>query len=280
MLGGPPYSITIHGPEEFDRPHALSLAEKIRQAAFIVAISRFTTSQLFRWCDVAHWPKIHLIRCGLDPVFLQAAKVPIGAAPRFVNIGRLCEQKGQLSLIEAAAQLRDRGFDFELVLVGDGPMRPMIEAAIRRLDLADRVRLMGFLSNEEVRREILAARALVLPSFAEGLPVAIMESLALGRPAITTYIAGIPELIKDGVNGWLVPASSIEALADAMAVVLGTELPALEQMGRIGADDVNEQHDVYRESAKLARLIAAHERDSRNSDHSSLQAERPVTTTA
>ena len=136
-----------------------------------------------------------------------------GGERRLVCVGRLCEQKGQLLLIEAARLLAERGTKFELVLAGDGEMRGEIEALIAKYRLTDTVRITGWISSDEVRAEILAARALVLPSFAEGLPVVIMEAMALRRPVITTFVAGIPELIQHGEHGWLVPAGDLESLA-------------------------------------------------------------------
>jgi colanic acid/amylovoran biosynthesis glycosyltransferase len=257
LLGGPAYSITIHGPEEFDSPQALGLREKVSHAAFVVAISQFTRSQLYRWCDLADWAKIHVIRCGLDEVFLNATPVPAPDRPKLVNVGRLSEQKGQLLLVEAAAMLRERGHDFELVIVGDGPMRAEIEQQINDRGLSGHVRITGFLSNHEVRRELESARALVLPSFAEGLPVVIMETLALGRPVISTYIAGIPELVLPGVNGWLVPAGAVLPLVDAMADLLCSSAAELDQMGRSGRTRVAESHVARTEAAKLAALFAS-----------------------
>jgi colanic acid/amylovoran biosynthesis glycosyltransferase len=255
LLGGPAYSVTIHGPEEFDAPGPLGLGQKVRHAAFAVAISHFTRSQLCRWCATADWPKIHVVRCGLDEVFLEGAGTPVPARPRLVTVGRLAEQKGQLLLVEAAARLRDRGPDFELVIVGDGPMRVEIQQLIDRLGLRDRVRITGFLDNRAVRRELEAARALVLPSFAEGLPVVIMEALALGRPVIATHIAGIPELVEPGRNGWLIPAGAVEPLVEAMAEALAADPDELDRMGRAGAARAVLQHDAAAEAGKLAALI-------------------------
>jgi glycosyltransferase involved in cell wall biosynthesis len=251
-----PYSLTIHGPSEFDRPGLLALDEKIGRSAFAVAISEFTRSQLYRWCAREHWPKIRVIRCGLDESFLSRGVAPIPARPRLVSVGRLAEPKGHLLLIEAAARLRERGPEFELVLVGDGPLRGEIEGMIDRLDLRGHVRITGYLGSPEVRRELEAARALVLPSFAEGLPVVIMEALALGRPVISTYVAGIPELVEPGRNGWLVPAGAVEPLAEAMAEALAADPAELEAMGRAGAARVAERHDAAAEAGKLADLIA------------------------
>jgi len=255
VLGGPSYSFTMHGPEEFDAPRATCLCEKIRHARFVVAISEFTRSQLYRWADYHDWAKIHVVHVGVSPMFLDRGPVPIPSAPRLVNIGRIVEQKGQAILIQAAARLRDRGLDFELVIVGDGSMRREIERLIEQLGLQDRVRITGYLSNQGVLEELVAARALVLPSFAEGLPGVFFESLAVGRPVITTYIAAHPELIATGVNGWLVPAGAVEPLVDAMAEALTSDPADLERMGRAGAKRVAERHNVHTEVEKLVKLF-------------------------
>jgi glycosyltransferase involved in cell wall biosynthesis len=157
----------------------------------------------------------------------------------------------------AAAELARRGRDFRLVLVGDGEMRGEIEALIARCGLGNRVRITGWLSSEQVRDEILASRALVLPSFAEGLPVVIMEAMALRRPVLSTYIAGIPELVRPGQTGWLVPAGDMGQLADAMDTVLSTPDQDLAVMGGLGHDRVVLHHSARNE----ARKLAAHFRD-------------------
>jgi colanic acid/amylovoran biosynthesis glycosyltransferase len=257
ILGGPPYSFTMHGPEEFDAPRSLSLREKIHHAAFVVAITEFTRSQLYRWADYADWSKIHVVRVGVSAMFLEHGPSPIPANSRLVNIGRITEQKGQATLIQAAAALRDRGLDFELVIVGDGPMRDEIERLIDQFYLRGRVRITGYLSNQGVLQEILNARALVLPSFAEGLPGVFFEAMALGRPVISTFIAGHSELIEPGVNGWLVPAGAVEPLVDAMAKALRADTAELEAMGRAAAARVAERHNGVVEVMKLADLIAA-----------------------
>jgi colanic acid/amylovoran biosynthesis glycosyltransferase len=255
VLGGPTYSFTMHGPEEFDAPRANCLCEKIRRARFVVAISEFARSQLYRWADYHDWAKIHVVHCGVGPMFLDCGPVPVPSAPRLVNIGRIVEQKGQAILIQAAARLRDRGLDFELVIVGDGSMRREIERLIEQLCLQDRVRITGYLSNQGVLEELVAARALVLPSFAEGLPIVFFEALAVGRPVISTYIAAHPELIETGVNGWLVPAGAVEPLVDAMAEALTSDPADLERMGRAGAKCVAERHNVHTEVEKLVNLF-------------------------
>lgn len=258
-LGGPRYSFTVHGPEEFDDPHGLSLADKVEGAAFAVAISEHGRSQLMRWTPATDWPKLRVVRCGVDPAFLAA---PPSASPRdgrpfLLNIGRLVEQKGQLTLVDAAAKLRDAGRDFELGIVGDGELRAALTARIEALGLGERVRLLGWRSGAEIRELLLRSRALVLPSFAEGLPVVLMEALALRRPAVTTWIAGTPELVRDGESGWLVPAGDVDALAAAMARALDADAATLARMGEAGHRAVAANHDAAREARKLLAALEA-----------------------
>ena len=255
LLGGPPYSFTVHGPEEFDHPVELSLPEKIRHAAAVVAVSSFGRSQLFRWIPYTEWPKVQVVRCGVDAAFLAAGPRPVVDNRRLVCVGRLCEQKGQLLILEALGALGAEGIDCELVLAGDGPMRAALEGRIQALGLERAVRITGWISNETVRAEILGARVFLLPSFAEGLPVALMEALALGRPAISTSIAGIPELLEDGRNGWLITAGSVEALVGAIRQALAAPLERLGDLGRHGADAVASRHDAEREAGRLAQLF-------------------------
>ena len=254
-LGGPSYSFTVHGPHEFDRPEFLGIGEKIRRAAFVVAISSYCRSQLFRWVEHAHWPKIEVIHCGLEPAFYDVQPTPLPVVPRFVCVGRLCEQKGQLLLVEAVAQLAAKGIRFELVLAGDGEMRGEIETWIAKHGLDKQVRITGWIGGEQVREEILAARALVLPSFAEGLPVVIMEAMALRRPVLTTYVAGIPELVIPGENGWLFPAGDVDALALAMEDFLSRSTDELRVMGESARARALERHSIDVEAAKLGALF-------------------------
>lgn len=261
MLGGPPYSFTVHGPDEFDHPVELSLGEKIAHASAVVAVSEYGKSQLYRWIPHTAWPKVHVVRCGVDAAFLAAGPQPISDNRRMVCIGRLAEQKGQLLILEALASLASQGIAVELVLAGDGAMRPVVEERVRELGLQGAVRITGWVSNEVIRTELLGARVLLLPSFAEGLPVALMEALALGRPAITTYVAGIPELVENRVNGWLIPAGSVTAMAGAIKEALDTPVGELARMGRAGAAAVAARHDVHLEAGRLAtifRLSARH----------------------
>ena len=254
-LGGPPYSFTVHGPEEFDKALEISLTEKINRADAVVAVSSFGKSQLYRWCEYEQWSKIHVVHCGVDELFLKQPHIPIPEDRRLVCVGRLSEQKGHLLLVEAVNQLALEGKTFKLVFVGDGPLRPNIESLIAKYGLTDHIEITGWASNKDVQQQILASRAMVLPSFAEGLPVVIMEALALGRPVISTYVAGIPELVEPGICGWLVPPGNVEALTAAMRTAIELPVETLEQMGRVGAERVALQHDAEQEARKLAALF-------------------------
>jgi glycosyltransferase involved in cell wall biosynthesis len=254
-VGGPPYSFTAHGPEEFDRAEPLALGEKVKRAAFVVAVCSFGRSQLFRWSRYEDWKKVEVIRCGVTEDLLKASPSLAQSDSRLVCVARFGEQKGHLLLLEASAMLKKEGVPFQVILVGDGPLRPLVEAKIREWDLADRVMVTGWMSGNQVRDAMVRSRALLLPSFAEGLPVVIMEALALGRPVVATYIAGIPELVESGSCGWLVPAGSVDALADAMRSVLRTPIDQLEKMGKLGAKRVADNHNAVREASRLAALF-------------------------
>lgn len=256
-LGGPAYSFTVHGPEEFDKPQFLHVGEKVRRAAFVAAVSSYGRSQLYRWVAHEHWAKVKVVHCGLERSFHEVPAVSAPSVPRLVCVGRLCEQKGQLLLLEAARLLAERAVPFEVVLAGDGEMRPQIEAFIARQGLQGQVRITGWISGAQVREEILAARALVLPSFAEGLPVVIMEAMALRRPVLTTYVAGIPELVRQGENGWLFPAGAVDELAAAMADCLAQPAEVLQRMGEAAYRRVLQRHDIDTEAAKLAHYFRA-----------------------
>jgi colanic acid/amylovoran biosynthesis glycosyltransferase len=258
-LGGPGYSFTVHGPEEFDKAEFLHLREKIVGSRFVVAITSFCRSQLFRSLEGRDWPKVKVVHCGLEADFHRiAARAPLG--PRLVCVGRLCEQKGHQLLIEAAAQVARAGLPFELVLAGDGELRPAIEAQVAALGLQGRVRITGWISSQQVREELLDARALVLASFAEGLPVVVMEAMALRRPVVTTAIAGIPELVLPGVTGWLAPAGDVDSLAAAITDCLRCPDTQWAQMGEAAHARVLERHDADTEARKLAQHFRAFDR--------------------
>jgi colanic acid/amylovoran biosynthesis glycosyltransferase len=255
ILTGIPYSFTVHGPDEFDKPEYLGLPAKVQHAAFVCVVSSFTGSQICRWIPPEQWAKIKLVRCGLDADFLIQRPSAMVPKIQLVTVGRLSEQKGQLVLLEALALLAREGVQFKMTIAGDGPLRPVLESGIRKLGLEEQVELAGWQNNLQVRALIRGARALILPSFAEGLPVVLMEALALGRPVITTYVAGIPELVTDQSCGWLVPAGSVEQLARAIKRCLSAPDALIQAMGAAGRTRVLERHDIAKECRKLADLF-------------------------
>lgn len=248
------FSMTVHGPEEFDKPALIGLAEKIKASRFVAAVSSFGMSQLRRLVDPGYWERIEIVRCGVEKDFYEGA----GASParnRFVCVGRLSEQKGQHTLIEAAALLKAEGRAFTVSLIGDGQMRADLEAAARAKGVEDLVRFEGWRTPAEVRSGMESARALVMPSYAEGLPVTIMEAFCLARPVISTYIAGIPELVISGENGWLAPAGDARSLADAMGEALDATEAEILAKGEAGKRRVAAYHDIDAIAGQLKALF-------------------------
>ncbi len=254
-LGGPPYSFTAHGPDEFDRAPSLSLAEKIARAAFVLSVSSYGRSQLYRWCDRRHWSKIHVLHPGLDATSFVSAGAPIPETARFACVGRLHGQKGQTLLIQAVRQLISEGVSCEVVFVGDGPMRAELESSVAELNLSNWIAFTGAVSSQELAQRMQDAKAVIVPSLAENLPSVILEAFALERPVIATFIGGIPELIEPGVCGWLVPAGSAAGLADAMRVASHMRASALEAMGKEGAKRVRENYSAETAGRQLARMF-------------------------
>lgn len=253
-LGGPDYSFTVHGMDEFDHARALHLATKVEQSAFAVAVSAYSRSQLLRIVPPAQWDKVKVIGCGLEDDYFVAEPPPLPPAPVFLCVGRLSAEKAHLILLDAfAAVLRDHPAA-RLVLAGDGDMRGAIEARIAALGLGAAVEITGWVDAAEVRARIAAAHALVCPSFIEGLPVVIMEAAAMGRPVIATYVAGIPELVVPGTTGWLVPAGDSAGLARAMGESAAAAPEQLHAMGRAGQARCRRDHAIATEAAKLRAL--------------------------
>ncbi|MFL6627048.1 MAG: glycosyltransferase family 4 protein [Burkholderiaceae bacterium] len=253
VLGGPGYSFTAHGPDEFENTDRLSFDLKMRHARFIAAISAFGRVQLIRASRWAHWPKIEIVHCGLAlPDFTPT---PNPASQVLVNIARFNSQKGLLLIPAAVAAVKGEFPGLKVVLIGDGEERPALEAEIARHGVAGHIELRGWQPNAEVRRALEAARALLLPSFAEGLPVVIMEAFALGRPVISTYIAGIPELV-DASCGWLAPAGDVDGLAAAMRDALSAAPDRLVRMGEEARARAVARHDIAASARQLKALFS------------------------
>lgn len=254
-VGGISYSVTIHGSDEFDAPRALSLRAKVLDASFVAVISDFCSAQVRRWVPPEQWFKIHQVRCTVGDEVV-GKRSPIAPESRtIVCVGRFSPAKGHILLVEALARLVSRGIDIRLVLAGDGELRGVVERRIAELRLGHCVIVTGWIDGDEVCRYISAARAVVVPSFAEGLPVVIMEAFALGRPVVATYVGGVPELVHPGDSGWLVPAGNVVALADALEEVMAASVDELGAMGANGLRRVTEQHYTPTEVARLEKLF-------------------------
>lgn len=255
ILGGPEYSFTVHGMDEVDNAPRLAFDRKIGGAKFAAAISRFNRSQLMRHVPPAIWDRIKVVRCGLpkaafaDPTHIASDNQVL------LSIGRLSPEKGHLILLDAFAAVSGDFPDARLVFAGDGELKNVINDRIAALGLQEAVRITGWIDASQVRQELRAARLLVQPSFIEGLPVVIMEALAQRRPVISTYVGGIPELVRPGDTGWLVPAGDSDALATAMSEGLRADAETLFGMGEEGAKLTAAQHDVDGEAARLRRLF-------------------------
>jgi glycosyltransferase involved in cell wall biosynthesis len=211
---------------------------------------------LKRWVPTELWGRIHVVRCAVDETFFDEA-TPVDAASRaLVCVGRLTQDKAQSLLLEAFASVIGEGVDAKLVFAGGGELRPLLERRARELGVADRVTITGSVDGAAVRRLIAESRSVVLTSFAEGLPVVIMEALAMGRPVLSTYIAGIPELVRPDENGWLIPAGNGDAIAHALREVMATPVARLREMGERGRALVRQRHLAATETATLEGLFA------------------------
>lgn len=259
-MGGPTYSVAFHGSIEWDEPRQQDIGGKASDALFSTAISRFAAAQVMRWTPLEVWSRVHVIRCGVDESCLDAEPPPIRADNRtLVTVGRLGPEKGSVLLVRSFAgavrELGDRAAGARLVFVGDGPMRAEIERRAAELGVGDRVELAGWRPESGVRAALSDARVFVLPSFMEGLPVVLMEALALARPVIATYVGGVPELVEPGVSGWLVPAGDEDATRRAIVDALSAPTERLDAMGRAGRRAVLLRHNVAVEAGKLEAIL-------------------------
>lgn len=251
------WSLTLHGISEFDYPAGLLLRDKIAATDFVACVSRFGMAQAMRLIPTDEWGKLHIVRCGIDLADLPA-RVDRGEGDRTVEViavGRLSPEKGQAGLLEAIRTVRDRGIAVTLTLVGDGPEGVALHAEVARLGIVDAVRFLGRLDERATLAAITAADMLVLPSFMEGLPVVLMEAMALAVPVIATRVAGIPELVRDDIGGLLFDPADWSALADAITRLAAD--PALRARLAIGGRQrVEQEFAIERAVASLPALFA------------------------
>lgn len=252
------FSLTIHGPDEFNDVAAFHMAEKVAQASFVATISGFASSQAMRASAPRHWDKIHALPLGVDPEDFAPRPRPDAAEPfKILCVGRLAAAKAHHILLAAIARLVATGRKVELTIVGDGPERKSLEQAIVERRLNGAVRLAGPCNHDRVIDFYGRTDAFALASFAEGVPVVLMEAMAMKVPCVATWIAGVPELIRDGIDGLLAPPADPEALAAALARLMDD--PALrERLGDSARRRVLECYDLKRNSARLGETFRRH----------------------
>ena len=256
QLTGCHLSYTIHGPDEFDDVPGQQLAFKMQSADAIVCISQFARSQLMRISSPTDWPKFRVVRLGVDASVFQATpRTDAAGVPQLISVGRLTPAKGQVLLIQACAQLRDQGVPFHLTMVGDGPDRGRVEAAIAKLHLQAQVHLTGSLTQEGVRAELSRADAFVLPSLAEGIPVVLMEAMASYVPCISTPVNGIPELIEHGHTGLLATPGDVDSLVTQLTL-LCTDSGLRQRMALAAHAKVTSQFDLFSNVRALGGVFA------------------------
>ncbi len=248
-------SITVHGPDEFYDIAGQQLEEKIEAADFMVCIGRFTRSQLMKLTPNRLWGKFSVCPLGVDSRRYMPRQRPPGDRPfTLLCVGSLTPAKGQAVLVEAAARLKEWGRDFRVVLAGAGPDEAELRSSVRRLGLSDLVEFAGDLNQDEVQARYGQADAFVLPSFAEGAPVTLMEAMASGLPCVTTRITGIPEVIRDGVDGLLVTPSDALELADTLISLMGD--PELcRELGEAGRRRVESEYELRHNVRRLGSLF-------------------------
>ena len=273
QISGIPYSFMMHGPAEFFEADRWRLDEKVARARFVTCISHFCRSQLMIFAGQAHWEKLHIVHCALDPDVYDRPRPEPGKQLLFV--GRLAGVKGVPVLLEVLSRVRAAHPDLRLTLVGDGPERAGLETRARTLGVDDLVEFAGYKSQGEVAEYLAQSDIFVLPSFAEGLPVVLMEALASRVPVLTTRIAGVSELVEDRVNGYLVPPGDVESLIQRLTDLLDAP-ETRAAMGEAGRAKVVAEFNIRDETLRLAHLLAAYQAGTRPEEiRAPLPTERP-----
>ncbi len=260
QLTGIPYSITAHAHDIF--VNQTMMKQKMQDAAFIVAISeynaRFIAQHLGEWVI----PKIHVLHCGIDPEKYEFSKSERNSQEPFqiVSIGSLQPYKGQRYLVEACKLLKNRGINFHCTIIGGGELKEELSLLIEQLGLGNIVELTGPLPQEAVAQILRKMDCYIQPSIItasgkmEGIPVALMEALACELPAVATNISGIPELVRDGETGWLVPQKDAGRLADAIESVY-TDFPEAKKRAQAGRALVVNEYNILKVTTQLSDLF-------------------------
>jgi len=254
-LGGFTFSFTMHGPYIFFEPYRWRIDEKIKRSLFVICISHFCRSQGMLFAPTNTWNRLHIVHCGVDPALFNVVSHN-QPGKRLLYVGRLSATKGLPILLESLATLKSSHPEIILTVVGDGEDRAELEQMTAKLELNDNVKFVGYKSQAEVREYMQETDVFVLPSFAEGVPVSLMEAMAAGVPVVTTQIAGVSELVENGVSGYLVPPGDGITLADRIKTLL-TEPQLRTKFGAAGRTKIEKEFNLNHEVARLYRVMTA-----------------------
>jgi glycosyltransferase involved in cell wall biosynthesis len=252
-VGDRPYSFTLHGSAIFFEAATWQLGTKLDRAAFCATISHFTRSQAAIFAASETMDRVHIVHCGVVPDRLTPV-VHDGPGSRLLFVGRVVEQKGLVHLFEALDRLRERYPDLRLTVVGDGPDRASLERRARSMGLTNRVDFVGAKSQAEVAALLAEADIFVLPSYAEGVPVVVMEALGSGVPVVASFVGGMAELVEDGVNGYLVRPADADQLAERIGRLAG-DAALRAAFGSAGRSKIEAEFDSVAEAARLGTLF-------------------------
>ena len=253
-ISGITFSFTLHGPDIFFAPERWRLDEKIKRAQFVACISHFCRNKAKEFSKPDCWDKLHIVHCGVEPARYADQANADNATPKLTFVGRLATVKGIPVLFDALTKVTS---ECNVTLIGDGPERAELEAKAQALGLQDMVTFAGYKSQSEVAETLQKTDLFILPSFAEGVPVVLMEAMAARVPVIATQIAGIPELVENDISGLLVPAGDADALANAISELIGDKKRRAE-MGQAGREKVITEFNIEHESVWLAMLFKAY----------------------
>lgn len=252
-ISGIPFSFTEHGPAIFFEPMHWRIDEKIARAKHVISISHFCRSQLMLFSDQSHWHKVKIVHCGVQPEN-YGRKTRTDFGKRILFVGRLDAVKGGPFLLEAFANIKAKHPDATLTIIGDGAARKSLEAQANTLGITDKTTFAGYKTQAEVAAMLEEADMLVLPSFAEGVPVVLMEAMASHIPVIGSRVAGISELVEEGVSGFLTPPGDVETLTDRLDQLL-SDPARCKQMGQAGRQKVTDDFDIDKEAAWLLQIL-------------------------
>jgi glycosyltransferase involved in cell wall biosynthesis len=249
-------SATFHGPAEFEDPAAFQLAEKVGTSLFSCAISFYGLSRLMYASAHSEWPKLEVTPLGVDVA--EFAPRPFRENPEvfeILSVGRLAAVKGQQVMIAAVDAVVKEGRRIRLRLAGDGPDRAELEREVERRGLSQVVVFEGNLNQDRLRAVYRESDAFMLSSFGEGLPVVLIEAMAMEIPCIATWIAGVPELIRDGVDGLLVAPGDVESLSRAI-VRLMSDAELQRRLGQSGRQRILEGYEVTVNVRRLGEVFS------------------------